>query len=77
MWEMATLEVPWKGVNPITVRELVGVNDQRPQWPEGKAFDEAFRSLVDCSWRRSPNERPTFNDVYDRLKTIGAITSVQ
>ncbi|CAI5466075.1 unnamed protein product [Closterium sp. Yama58-4] len=67
LWEMATRQVPWEGMNPMQVVGAVGFLDQ--QLPLSPSIDPAMRLLISDCWR-SPMERPSFDEITSRLKSM-------
>ncbi|CAI5509071.1 unnamed protein product [Closterium sp. Naga37s-1] len=67
LWEMATRQVPWEGMNPMQVVGAVGFLEQ--QLPLPPSIDPAMRTLISDCWR-SPNEWPSFDEITARLKIM-------
>ncbi|GJP34904.1 hypothetical protein CLOM_g19385 [Closterium sp. NIES-68] len=67
LWEMATRQVPWEGMNPMQVVGAVGFLEQ--QLPLPNTIDPAMRQLVSDCWR-SPCERPSFDEITTRLRSM-------
>ncbi|CAI5992383.1 unnamed protein product [Closterium sp. NIES-65] len=67
LWEMATRQVPWDGMNPMQVVGAVGFLEQ--QLPLPTSIDPVMRLLISDCWR-SPNERPSFDEITSRLKLM-------
>ncbi|CAI5491480.1 unnamed protein product [Closterium sp. Naga37s-1] len=67
LWEMATRQVPWEGMNPMQVVGAVGFLEQ--QLPLPPSINPAMRLLISDCWR-SPNERPSFDEITSRLKMM-------
>ncbi|CAI5478501.1 unnamed protein product [Closterium sp. Yama58-4] len=67
LWEMATRQVPWDGMNPMQVVGAVGFLEQ--QLPLPPSIDPAMRLLISDCWR-SPMERPSFDEITSRLKIM-------
>lgn len=68
MWELATEQVPWDGLNAMQVVGAVGFMNQRLQIPEG--LDPEWVAMMEGCWHSDPAIRPSFQDITDRLKDI-------
>ncbi|KAI3991525.1 hypothetical protein MKX01_017144 [Papaver californicum] len=68
LWELATLKIPWDGLNQMQVIAAVGFMDQRNQIPNDT--DPHWASLIESSWRSDPKCRPTFKELLERLKDL-------
>eukprot|EP00300_Choanocystis_sp_HF-7_P015860 c19203_g1_i4.p2 GENE.c19203_g1_i4~~c19203_g1_i4.p2 ORF type:complete len:208 (+),score=38.85 c19203_g1_i4:427-1050(+) len=68
LWEMATRQVPYDGMNPMQVGMKVLLENLRPQIPS--YVPKAFSDLIVVCWDADPNNRPDFAEVLRRLRTI-------
>lgn len=68
MWELATEEVPWDGLNAMQVVGAVGFMNQRLQIPDN--IDPEWVTLMKECWDSDPRLRPSFQDITDRLKEM-------
>jgi serine/threonine protein kinase len=66
LWELATEQIPWIGLNPMQVVGAVGFMNQLLQIPEG--LNPRWTSMIESCWRSDPNSRPSFQDVTEQLK---------
>lgn len=66
LWEMITEKIPFCGMNPIQIMTLVCQNHERPPLPEDLSPNLA--SLINLCWAQSPQERPTFKNIYKLFK---------
>lgn len=68
-WELATLQVPWKGRNPLQVVKLVGKEGLRPKWPEEtlQNVPQSFIDLTNKCWHQNPKFRPSAMEVSQML----------
>ncbi|KAJ7538881.1 hypothetical protein O6H91_11G067300 [Diphasiastrum complanatum] len=68
LWELATEQVPWTGLNSMQVVGAVGFMNQRLIIPED--LNPAFASLIEDCWQSDPKLRPSFQDLADKLKDM-------
>ncbi|KAI5054944.1 hypothetical protein GOP47_0030089 [Adiantum capillus-veneris] len=68
MWELATEEVPWDGLNAMQVVGAVGFMNQRLQIPEN--VEPEWASMMKECWESDARLRPSFQDLTDRLKEM-------
>ncbi|KAJ1488600.1 kinase-like domain-containing protein [Baffinella frigidus] len=72
LWEMLTLEQPWKEVDPVQLPGIVGFQGRRlrlpPEAPPGCPPD--YISLIADTWHHHPQRRPTMREVLERLTTM-------
>ncbi|KAI3910073.1 hypothetical protein MKX01_042319 [Papaver californicum] len=68
LWELATLKIPWEGLNQMQVIAAVGFMDQRNEIPNDT--DPHWASLIESSWSSDPKCRPTFKELLERLKDL-------
>ncbi|GMH10463.1 hypothetical protein Nepgr_012304 [Nepenthes gracilis] len=68
LWELATLRLPWSGMNPMQVVGAVGFQNRRLEIP--KEVDPlAARIIWEC-WQTDPNLRPSFAQLCEALKPL-------
>lgn len=68
LWELATLRLPWSGMNPMQVVGAVGFQNRRLEIP--KEIDPLVgRIILEC-WQPDPNLRPSFAQLCVALKTL-------
>uniref|UniRef100_A0A453ITR0 Protein kinase domain-containing protein n=1 Tax=Aegilops tauschii subsp. strangulata TaxID=200361 RepID=A0A453ITR0_AEGTS len=58
LWELATLRMPWGGMNPMQVVGAVGFQDRRLDIP--KEIDPLVARIIWECWQKDPNLRPSF-----------------
>ncbi|KAJ7958349.1 Mitogen-activated protein kinase kinase kinase [Quillaja saponaria] len=58
LWELATLQIPWKGLNPMQVVGAVGFQNRRLEIPE-KVNPVVSQMICDC-WQMEPQLRALF-----------------
>lgn len=79
LWEMLTLEQPWKEVDPIQLPGIVGFQGRRlrlpPEAPAGCPLD--YISLIADCWHHHPQRRPKMREVVERLSRMAAAADRQ
>lgn len=66
LWECITGKVPWGHVpSPMQIIYYVGVLNQRPTMPT--TIHDSFKTLIEDCWKVDPKERPTFEEILNRL----------
>ncbi|GMI79229.1 ENHANCED DISEASE RESISTANCE 1 [Hibiscus trionum] len=68
LWELATLRLPWSGMNPMQVVGAVGFQDRRPDIP--KELDPLVARIIWQCWQTDPNLRPSFAELTVALKSL-------
>ncbi|OEL38235.1 Serine/threonine-protein kinase EDR1 [Dichanthelium oligosanthes] len=68
LWELATLRMPWSGMNPMQVVGAVGFQDRRLDIP--KEVDPLVARIIFECWQKDPNLRPSFQQLTSALKTV-------
>lgn len=68
LWELATLRMPWSGMNPMQVVGAVGFQDRRLDIP--KEIDPLVARIIYECWQKDPNLRPSFAQLTTALKTV-------
>uniref|UniRef100_A0A0D9XJX6 non-specific serine/threonine protein kinase n=1 Tax=Leersia perrieri TaxID=77586 RepID=A0A0D9XJX6_9ORYZ len=68
LWELAALQRPWRGMNPMQVVGAVGFQDRRLDIP--MEVDPLVASIIRDCWQKDPNLRPSFNQLTSYLKTL-------
>ncbi|PON73922.1 Mitogen-activated protein kinase kinase kinase [Parasponia andersonii] len=58
LWELATLRLPWSGMNPMQVVGAVGFQNRRLDIP--KEVDPKVARIIWECWQTEPNLRPSF-----------------
>lgn len=66
LWELATEQIPWIGLNSMQVVGAVGFMNQLLQIPEG--LNPQWTSMIESCWHSDPNCRPSFQDLAEQLK---------
>jgi hypothetical protein len=73
LWELCTGELPFSGIEPIRIAVMVAKGTTLPI-PDYVPSDLA--SVLHSCWRLNPEERPTFDELYERLNGAGLWKSV-
>ncbi|KAG7941258.1 hypothetical protein I3843_16G030600 [Carya illinoinensis] len=68
LWELCTLRIPWKGLNPMQVVGAVGFQNKRLEIPE-EVDPEVAQIINDC-WQTDPQLRPSFSQLISRLRYL-------
>ncbi|CAO2818053.1 unnamed protein product [Amaranthus hypochondriacus] len=68
LWELATLCVPWTGLNPMQVVGAVGFQNRRLTIPE--EVDPMVAKIIWDCWENDPCSRPSFSQLIIRLKGL-------
>ncbi|XP_006475934.1 serine/threonine-protein kinase EDR1 isoform X3 [Citrus sinensis] len=68
LWELATLSVPWKGLNPMQVVGAVGFQNRRLEIPDD--IDPAVAQIIRDCWQTEPHLRPSFAQLMSRLRCL-------
>ncbi|EOA39603.1 hypothetical protein CARUB_v10008230mg [Capsella rubella] len=71
LWELATLRLPWRGMNPMQVVGAVGFQNRRLEIP--KELDPVVgRIILEC-WQTDPNLRPSFAQLTEVLRPLNRL----
>ncbi|WOK99183.1 serine/threonine-protein kinase EDR1 [Canna indica] len=68
LWELATLRMPWSGMNPMQVVGAVGFQERRLDIP--KDVDPLVARIIWECWQTDPNLRPSFAQLTSALKPL-------
>ncbi|KAJ9180154.1 hypothetical protein P3X46_008433 [Hevea brasiliensis] len=68
LWELATLRLPWSGMNPMQVVGAVGFQNGRLEIP--KDVDPLVARIITECWQTDPNLRPSFAQLAVALKPL-------
>lgn len=68
LWELATLKLPWSGMNPMQVVGAVGFQNRRLDIP--KEVDPLVARIIWECWQQDPNSRPSFAQLTVALKPL-------
>ena len=42
-------------------------NHRHPIFPEEQNIQQEYRTLIEQSWSKTPDDRPTFEEIYSKL----------
>ncbi|KAM7277959.1 hypothetical protein ACFE04_005093 [Oxalis oulophora] len=68
LWEIATLRLPWSGMNPMQVVGAVGFQNRRLEIPQ--EVDPLVAKIIMECWHHDPNARPSFSQLAVALKSL-------
>ncbi|XP_068634110.1 serine/threonine-protein kinase EDR1 isoform X2 [Aristolochia californica] len=68
LWELATLRMPWSGMNPMQVVGAVGFQNRRLDI--SKEVDPLVARIIWECWQTDPNLRPSFAQLTTALKPL-------
>ncbi|XP_027362973.1 serine/threonine-protein kinase EDR1 isoform X2 [Abrus precatorius] len=68
LWELATLRLPWSGMNPMQVVGAVGFQSRRLDIPT--EVDPIVARIIRECWLQDPNLRPSFAQLTVALKPL-------
>ncbi|CAA2962981.1 serine threonine- kinase EDR1 [Olea europaea subsp. europaea] len=68
LWELATLKLPWSGMNPMQVVGAVGFQNRRLDIP--KEVDPLVARIIWECWQTDPSLRPSFAQLAMALKPL-------
>ncbi|XP_057817166.1 serine/threonine-protein kinase EDR1 isoform X2 [Cryptomeria japonica] len=68
LWELATLRMPWSGMNPMQVVGAVGFQNRRLDIP--KELDPLVSRIIWQCWQNEPSLRPSFSELMVALKPL-------
>ncbi|XP_077247721.1 protein kinase superfamily protein [Tasmannia lanceolata] len=68
LWELATLRMPWSGMNPMQVVGAVGFQNRRLDIP--KEVDPLVARIIWECWQTDPSLRPSFAQLASALKPL-------
>lgn len=68
LWELATLRMPWSGMNPMQVVGAVGFQNRRLDIP--KEVDPLVSRIIWQCWQNEPSLRPSFSELMVALKPL-------
>uniref|UniRef100_A0ACD5YP81 Uncharacterized protein n=1 Tax=Avena sativa TaxID=4498 RepID=A0ACD5YP81_AVESA len=75
LWELATLRVPWSGLNPMQVVGAVGFQNKRLDIP--KEVDPQVASIIYSCWDNDPSKRPSFSQLLSPLKKLQRLLVIE
>ena len=70
LWEIATRDPPYYGIDGTEVSLKVVREDMRPTISRPDQYPRPFLDLMEKCWDREPNNRPTFDVIIDELNAM-------
>ena len=67
LYEIITNEKPFANLNRFQIMHEITSNNYRP--PFNKKIPECYKKLIESCWAEKPEERPTFDEILEKLKT--------
>ena len=68
LWELATMQEPWSGLNPMQVVGAVGFAGKQLEIPAD--MDEVIAKMCRDCWKTNPRERPSFEDLATEMRSV-------
>ncbi|KAL4196745.1 hypothetical protein AMTRI_Chr04g247750 [Amborella trichopoda] len=68
LWELATMQQPWGGMNPMQVVGAVGFQHRRLDIPDD--MDPVLGDIIRKCWQTDPKLRPSFSEIMAALKPL-------
>ncbi|KAK2632493.1 hypothetical protein EUGRSUZ_L01483 [Eucalyptus grandis] len=68
LWELATLRIPWSGMNSMQVVGAVGYENRRLEIPN--EVDPLVGKIICDCWQTEPNLRPSFAELAGALESL-------
>ncbi|KAI0498951.1 hypothetical protein KFK09_019849 [Dendrobium nobile] len=75
LWELLTMQQPWKGLSPVQVVGAVAFQNRRLTIPQD--MSPPLAALVESCWADDPRQRPTFSSIVETLKKLLKSSTVQ
>ncbi|XP_052198844.1 serine/threonine-protein kinase CTR1-like isoform X2 [Diospyros lotus] len=68
LWELVTLQQPWRNLNPAQVVAAVGFKGMRLQIPS--EVNPHVADLIEACWAHEPSRRPSFSTIMSLLQRL-------
>ncbi|ONM33337.1 hypothetical protein Zm00014a_018805 [Zea mays] len=75
LWELVTQKIPWENLNSMQVIGAVGFMNQRLDIPS--EVDPQWRSIILNCWESDPQQRPSFQELLERLRELQRRYAIQ
>ncbi|XLU97937.1 hypothetical protein S245_012277, partial [Arachis hypogaea] len=75
LWELATEKIPWDTLNAMQVIGAVGFMNHRLEIPAD--VDPQWASIMESCWHSDPAQRPTFQELVERLREMQRRHAIQ
>lgn len=72
LYELLTLQIPWKGKSSWQIFNCVVKNGSRPHWPETMVIANDWKQLVERCWSADPRLRPTAEQASSEISRINS-----
>lgn len=66
MWELLTLEIPYRDFEQSTI--IYGVGNANLSLPLPESFPKGYRLLMQMSWKNKPRNRPSFQQILAHIE---------
>lgn len=75
LWELVTQKIPWENLNSMQVIGAVGFMNQRLDIPSD--VDPQWTSIILSCWDSDPQQRPSFQELLEKLRELQRLYTVQ
>ncbi|CAD6267476.1 unnamed protein product [Miscanthus lutarioriparius] len=75
LWELVTQKIPWENLNSMQVIGAVGFMNQRLDIPS--EVDPQWKSIILSCWESDPQQRPSFQELLERLRELQRHYAIQ
>ncbi|KAL1320774.1 hypothetical protein HN51_065479 [Arachis hypogaea] len=75
LWELATEKIPWDTLNAMQVIGAVGFMNHQLEIPAD--VDPQWASIMESCWHSDPAQRPTFQELVERLREMQRRHAIQ
>ncbi|RLN01048.1 dual specificity protein kinase shkD isoform X2 [Panicum miliaceum] len=75
LWELVTQKIPWENLNSMQVIGAVGFMNQRLDIPSD--VDPQWTSIILSCWESDPQQRPSFQELLERLRELQRHYAIQ
>ncbi|XP_062201959.1 uncharacterized protein LOC133904456 [Phragmites australis] len=75
LWELVTQKIPWENLNSMQVIGAVGFMNQRLDIPSD--VDPQWTSIIRSCWESDPQQRPSFQELLERLRELQRHYAIQ
>ncbi|CAN6329429.1 unnamed protein product [Urochloa humidicola] len=75
LWELVTQKIPWENLNSMQVIGAVGFMNQRLDIPSD--VDPQWTSIILSCWESDPQQRPSFQELLEKLRELQRHYAIQ
>lgn len=68
LWELLTLEIPYKGFEQSTI--IYGVGNTKLTLPLPSSLPKGYRLLMKMCWKQKPHQRPSFQQILSHIENV-------